>query len=338
MSAPQRIVIAGAGVMGLAIAWALRGLPNVDGARITIVERSHPGAGASWAGGGILWPLPPDVIDPRIAPLLTRSLELYPAWCEGLAAASGVDPEYWACGARHVRGDSHTDGRRQDIRELQQVAQVRNPRLLQALVGAARAAGIEIIEDNEVTGWTLIDGRVRAAQTTRGDLACDALVLATGAWSGRLLDLGVRPVKGQMLLYRGEAGQLTQIVIGDEIYLVPRRDGHVLVGSTVEDVGFDTSTSKAVREQLHAAALALWPPLADLPMVRQWAGLRPGAPPQGRPLIGPVTGVPGLYVCTGHFRIGLTLAPASAELMAALLGGANMPIDPALYRLSTGSI
>lgn len=324
MRAPQRIVIAGAGVMGLAIAWALRD----SGARITLVERRHPGAGASWAGGGILWPLPPDIIDPRIAPLLTRSLELYPAWCEALTAASGEPTEYWACGARHVRGDQ--------IRELPQVAQVRNPRLLRALVGAVREQGVAIVEDTEVSGWSLSDGRVRAAQTTRGEIVCDALVLATGAWSDKLLKVGVRPVKGEMLLYKGESGgepgRLAQILISDDVYLVPRRDGHILVGSTVEDAGFDTSVSAAVRERLHAAAVALWPPLASLPLIRHWAGLRPGAPPQGRPLIGPVPEVPGLQVCTGHFRIGLTLAPASAELLVAQMTGGSTRVDPLLYQ------
>ncbi|TJY62071.1 FAD-dependent oxidoreductase [Sinimarinibacterium sp. CAU 1509] len=321
MNAEADIVIVGAGVVGLSIAWSLRD----SGAKIVVIDRQQPGQGASWAGGGILWPLPPDHIDPVIEPLLTRSLSLYPRFCAQIHELTGIDPQYWACGARYV-----ADGREQ---AFPQIGQIRNPRLLQSLAEAVRRSGIEIIADVEATGWISAGGSLRGIRTSVGDFACRKAVLAAGAWSAKLLDLPVRPIKGEMVLLRAAPGELEEIVIGSDVYLVPRRDGLVLVGSTLEDVGFDTTPTEHNRDWLLGRARQLHAGVDRWPIERHWAGLRPGVG-EGYPIISGVPSMAGLYCCTGHYRIGLTLAPASAERIAGLMLGTiqSNPAGPFEYR------
>ncbi|WP_043112039.1 NAD(P)/FAD-dependent oxidoreductase, partial [Solimonas flava] len=307
MNLPERVdvAIAGGGVIGLACAEAL----SRRGFTVAVFERAEFGRAASWAGGGMLCPLPPDHCPPALRPLLDESLALYPAWCERLQRESGIDPEYWACGADYFPGD----GRHL---EYPAMAQVRNPRLLRALAETLRRRGVVLAAQTEVQGWIESDGVLRGVRTARGDVACRAAVLAAGAWSAPLGAPGVGPAKGQMLLAAGAPGQLLRLRIGADVYLIPRRDGHILIGSTVEDAGFDTTPTPEARERLLMRATKLWPPLAGLPIVGHWAGLRPRFDAD-LPLLGPAPDRPGLYLATGHFRIGLTLAPASAERVAA---------------------
>lgn len=140
------------------------------------------------------------------------------------------------------------------------------------------------------------------------------------------------PVLGQMLLYRMEPGWLTTMVLHKGRYAIPRRDGHVLVGSTLEQRGFDKAVTAEAQRELRAAAEQMLPALRDVAPVRQWAGLRPGAP-DGVPLMGRVPGHEKLWLCAGHFRNGLVLSPASAQLMADLLLGREPAIDPVPYFL-----
>lgn len=276
------IRIVGGGVIGLATAWEL----VQRGARVEVFDAPAGTRQASWAGGGILSDLPPGSADVRLRALLDDSLARYPAWCETLREASGIDPQYWRCGA-YVDGGWHAD-----------IAQVRNPRLLKALQQALRLRGVAIHE--------------RAAAVD----ASVVTVIAAGAWSAQLLPpLPVQPVKGEMLLYRAAPGLLNHIVLDGDFYLVPRRDGRILAGSTVEDSGFDVQPTAAARTLLHRKACALLPALASMSIENHWVGLRPGSP-QGLPIIGKVKGVANLYCNTGHFRLGITLAPASAARLA----------------------
>jgi glycine oxidase len=133
-----------------------------------------------------------------------------------------------------------------------------------------------------------------------------------------------------MLLLRGVPGRLRQVVVRDRCYLIPRADGHVLVGSTMEEAGFDSGTTEEAREDLRAFATGLMPELGNLAVERHWAGLRPGSP-EGVPFVGPVPGVAGLYLNTGHFRNGFATGPASARLVTDLLLGRAPSLDPAPY-------
>jgi glycine oxidase len=215
------------------------------------------------------------------------------------------------------------------------VAQVRNPRLVRAVRHAVVKQGGLIEEGCEVTELLVRGGRVAGVRTTRGDFSADVVVMAAGAWSGRLLaELAIRPeirpVRGQMLLFRGPPGLVSRIILGPRHYVIPRRDGRVLVGSTMEEVGFDAGTTAAAKEELLAAAVGLVPALAACELERHWAGLRPGSP-DGVPYIGEHPEVAGLYLNSGHFRNGVVMAPASARLLADLVLGRAPILDPAAY-------
>lgn len=163
----------------------------------------------------------------------------------------------------------------------------------------------------------------------------DKVLLAAGAWSGELLkplglELPVVPVKGQMILYKCAADFLPRMVLAKGRYAIPRRDGHILIGSTLEHSGFDKTPTDEAQESLRASAAELLPELADMQPVAHWAGLRPGSP-EGIPYIGPVPGFDGLWLNTGHYRNGLVLAPASCRLLADLMSGREPIIDPAPY-------
>lgn len=302
------VVVVGGGVIGLACAERISRLGGIRPERIALIERGSLGrASASWAGGGMLCPLPPDECPEPIRELYERSLALYPGWCAALREESGIDPEYWQCGALYRK-----DGREQ---HLDWLAQVRNPRLLQALIAVLRRRGVRLIEGCALQSWIVEDGVLRGLRSSLGEIRCTQAVLAAGAWSGALGAEGITPAKGQMLLLRAAPGALAQIIIGEGGYLIPRRDGGVLVGSTVEEVGFDELPSAQALELLRARAQRLWPAAAALPLERHWAGLRPK--PQGEaPLLGPHPQIRNLLLATGHFRIGITLAPASAERIA----------------------
>jgi glycine oxidase len=171
--------------------------------------------------------------------------------------------------------------------------------------------------------------------TPHGTFAADSFIVCTGAWSGDLLaPLGLRPeispVKGQMLLFRARPGVVRTIHLAADRYAIPRRDGRVLFGSTVEHAGFDKSTSEEARKELHAIAVARYPALAACEIENHWAGLRPGSP-SGIPFIGPHPALANLYVNAGHFRNGIVLGPASARLAADLVLGRGPDVDPAPY-------
>ena len=216
------------------------------------------------------------------------------------------------------------------------VAQVRNPRLVSALRAAVMQLGGVIRENCPATGVLTQGKRVKAVQTHSETFPADSVVLATGAWSGIALPglAGVphiRPIRGQMLLFKLAPGMLDTILYRKGLYLIPRRDGHVLVGSTLEDAGFDKTTDQATRQRLHSEAAELLPALAGLEPVQHWAGLRPGSP-DNLPVIDRHPDFDNVFVNAGHYRYGVTLAPASAELLVDLMEGNTPSLDPAPYR------
>jgi glycine oxidase len=219
---------------------------------------------------------------------------------------------------------------------LPEVAQVRNPRLVAALRTAVVRRGGTIHEQCPATGVLTQGERVTAVQTAAEAFPADQVVLASGAWSGTGLTglaavPNIRPIRGQMLLFKLAPGVLGSILYRDGLYLIPRRDGHVLVGSTLEDAGFDKSTDTDTRQRLHAEAAELLPALAALQPVQHWAGLRPGSP-DNIPVIGRHPDFDNVFVNTGHYRYGVTMAPASAELLVDVMDGRTPALDAAPYR------
>ena len=218
---------------------------------------------------------------------------------------------------------------------LPTVAQVRNPRLLHSATGAIQTLGGNLLPDCKIADLITDGRRVLAAQSGAHQYQADAFVLATGAWAG--LSLGqpaaipnIRPVRGQMLLYAPGSHQLGHILYRDGVYLVPRRDGHLLVGSSVEDAGFDAATSDEVLRRLQQSACALLPELQAHSPIQSWAGLRPGSP-DNIPLIDRHPDFDNLWIHTGHFRYGVTMAPASSRLLVELILGEAPSLDPAPY-------
>ena len=354
------VLVVGGGVVGLLSAWSL----GQEGLRVTLVERGETGREASWAGGGIVSPLYPWRYGRAVANLAHWSQDFYPSLGLRLLEDTGVDPEVHVTGLYWLDLDdqaealawARTNGlplHEVDISAVHDavpalgagfsralympgVANVRNPRLTRSLREALlRLPNVELREACEVRGFIAQAGGIRGVRTDQGELYADAVVLAAGAWSGELLaglglELPVAPVKGQMILYRCAADFLSSMVLAKGRYAIPRRDGHILVGSTLEHAGFDKTPSDDALASLRASAEELLPALVGQAPVRHWAGLRPGSP-EGIPFIGPVPGHAGLWLNTGHYRNGLVLAPASCRLLLDLMLKREPIIDPQPY-------
>lgn len=349
-------IIIGAGVAGCAIALELAN----QGARIQLVDQGGLGQESSWAGGGILYPLLPWDYAEAVNHLVQRSIALFPAWAKELHSASGIDPEYRRCGMlvlppfstakAHAWCDTHATrlemaGTWKIIPELAadeealwlpDVAQARNPRLLKALRRRLELLGVQINEHTEVTGWQSDGTVITGVQSNHGMLQAEQYIVTSGAWSRQLLgqhalNLDIRPILGQMLLFKTAPGTLRSIILKNGIYLIPRLDGHILAGSTLEDVGFDKATTEEAKAMLYAQATGILPLLKQARLVRHWAGLRPGSP-DNIPTIDRHPQLDNLYINSGHFRYGVTMAPASAEIMANLILGRPQAMDIAPYR------
>lgn len=326
------IIVIGAGAVGCLTALELRR----RGATVTLLERNTSGSEASWAGGGILFPLLPWHYREEVNQLALAGAGRYAALSAELHQATGIDPEYRVSGMRvlpEFGGKPALDwcaahGVKAELSEnalwLPEVAQVRNPRLLQALRRQLEIDGVALCEQVEVSSFTTTNHNVTALQTMSGDnLHADRYVVAAGAWSQQMLgglaaNLRVSPMRGQMLLYWLAPGTLREIMYHEDFYLIPRRDGHILAGSTVEDVGFDKTTTQEAALDLHRKAVALLPALHRQAPVKHWSGLRPGSP-DNIPTIGRHPELENLWLNTGHFRYGVTMAPASAEKLADLM-------------------
>lgn len=328
------VLVIGAGAVGCLSAMAL----VKRGARVTLVDRGELGMESSWAGGGILFPLLPWQYSEAVNRLALAGAAFYPALAEELCTATGIDPEYTVSGML-IHPDFDIEAARQwcsghgviaELHEgklwLPQVGQARNPRLMQALRARLEGCGVRIVENTELVPLQ-VDGESIAAWNDTGGqrYQADAFVLTAGAWSrgllgGHALDIRIKPMRGQMLLYRLAPGALQHILYSEDFYLIPRRDGHILAGSTVEDVGFDKSSTPQAAADLRHKASRLLPALADAPVVKHWSGLRPGSP-ENIPTIARHPSFDNLYLNAGHFRYGVTMAPASAEMLADLMAG-----------------
>nr|WP_277053296.1 glycine oxidase ThiO [Pseudomonas thermotolerans] len=353
-------IVVGGGAIGLLSSFLLAR----SGASVQLVEAGVTGREASWAGGGIVSPLYPWRYSPAVTALAHWSQDFYPQLGQELLAATGVDPEVQVTGLYWLDLDDEAEALAWARREgrplaavgmdavyravpvlgpgysralyMAEVANVRNPRLTRSLREALlRMPNVTLREQCPVEGFLREGDRVVGVRTAQGELRAERVVVSAGAWSGELLaglgiELPVEPVKGQMILFKCAADFLPSMVMAKGRYAIPRRDGHILVGSTLEYAGFDKTPTGEALASLRASAIELLPALAEAEVVRHWAGLRPGSP-EGIPYIGPVPGFEGLWLNCGHFRNGLVLAPASCRLLADLLLGRAPIIDPAPY-------
>jgi glycine oxidase len=357
------ITIIGGGVSGLLTAREFA----LEGAQVAVIEKNRLGQESSWAGGGILLPLYPWRQDEAISTLTLFSQSLYPQLTQELFSATGIDPEWQKSGLLITKNpdiecalhwcQKHKIPVAQPPAEslaqfntdehnplwLPEIAHVRNPRLLKALCDDLARRGVAFFEQCEFRDVEIRNNRIAAIKTSTGDTAVKHVVIATGAWSGGLwqnlfttaahLQVAIRPVKGQMLLYDGPPGLLETMILDGDRYLIPRRDGKILAGSTVEHNGFDKTVSAEARRQLNEFAVALFPALQNLPLINHWAGLRPGTG-HGVPYIDNHPEIENLSINAGHFRNGLVMGPASARLLAALVTGRQPPFSPAPFKIS----
>jgi glycine oxidase len=354
-----KIVVVGGGIIGCATAYELM----KAGCAVTLLERSTPGAEASSAAAGVLSPLA-YASHPPTSRLVLASWRLYPAVVRELAAATGIDVELstrgtihplftveevreaaalaeWAI-ARRVGVDAWDAA---DLRAREPALSTRvrgamfvkgdhwinNQRLVVAYAQAAVAAGVSLVSGCAVSRVLVEDGRARGVLADGDRYEGDAVVLAAGAWSGALAAsfggrLPVEPRRGQMVALGHVPPVIGHCIHANDVYLVPRPSGELLIGATVERVGFQRAVTAQGIAGLLRAAIDVVPALAALPITRTWFGFRPWAP-DGRPVLGPWPGIDNLWVATAHYREGILLAPITARLLTEWIVGGAPSID-----------
>lgn len=329
------VIIVGAGAVGCLTAMEL----VKRGAKVTLVDRGEPGMESTWAGGGILFPLLPWNYRDEVNQLALGGARAYPELAELLKRETGIDPEYTVSGMlihdiqRSADVATALDwcaqhAIRHELRDQQlylpDVAQIRNPRLAHALLRWLEQHQVTITSQTTISSIVKNTAMVTGLMTSDGQLLKAAhIVITAGAWSKGILgsdapEIELKPMRGQMLLYKLPENTLQHIVYKNNFYLIPRRDGHILAGSTVEDVGFDKSTTSHAVAELQQKAADCFPALRDISPVQQWSGLRPGSP-DNIPVIQRHATLSNLWLNTGHFRYGVTMAPASAGMLADLM-------------------
>ncbi|MGE8653112.1 MAG: glycine oxidase ThiO [Acinetobacter gandensis] len=350
----MHIAIIGAGVSGL-----LTALELVErGYTVTLFDQQQTGSAASWAGGGILSPMYPWRYPQEVNALARYGKQGYLKWNEKLKPVTGIDFEIHETGMLIFDEDDfeigldyahqHLDPMQQaeylqheQIEQVNslvspqlqhaiyfpQLANVRNPRLLQSLKSYLQQHPNVIIHEHcPVTDLNTQQQRLVAIRTADGQQHfADQYVLATGAWSAKWskqleIEIPVQPVQGQMLLFKTPIDWLPTMCMNKVMYLIPRQDGHVVCGSSMRQCGFDTQTTNETLQHIQQACFEMVPELAKFPIVKSWAGLRPSSP-EGIPYIGQIPQFDNLWANFGHFRNGLCMGPASAQLLAELIMG-----------------
>jgi len=354
-------IIVGGGAIGLLTARQLF-LAGVD---VLLLEKGLLGGESSWAGGGIVSPLYPWRYDDAVNVLAERSKKIYPELTKTLLEETASDCELinsglftvikegqdeilswansWSVEASYIDDVKSIHEIERSVGDvvdkgiwMPDIMQIRNPKLVKALKASFDHLSIPYLEHTGVEEVIVEDKKVTGVRTGEQTFLADKVIIASGAWSAQFSvtesSVDVLPVKGQMIMYKGEPDLVKRIVLSEGHYVIPRKDGRILAGSTLEKIGFDKSVSTEALDELHKAAVELVPLLDDLPVERQWAGLRPGTE-KGIPYICQHDDVDGLYVHAGHFRNGIVLGAASAELMADIVLGRKPWCDVTPYAM-----
>ncbi len=341
------VIVVGGGIIGLSLAWELR----KQGATVLVVERGEPGHEASRAAGGMLANCA-DETPAALQPLANASAEMYPEFMHQLQDESGMNVDLRSDGTlllvpsgddkKNIPGSIPLcpplaelepalagEGKRAFLLKERSVC----PRALtEAALKAARHHGADVSSGARVLSVDVLDGHVTGVTTEKTSYHAPNIVNCAGAWAGMIgpCPLPTRPVKGQMICFAMPARELLRHVVrAPEIYLIPRSDGRLLAGATVEEAGFDKRTTPDTIQHLRRAAISMLPALGNAHVLEDWAGLRPGTP-DGLPILG-ATSIPGYFVATGHFRDGILLAPVTARIMAGVVGGVRSEYDLAPF-------
>jgi glycine oxidase len=340
------VAIAGAGLIGASIGFELA----QAGLRVAIFDRQQPGEGASWAAAGILSPAPENAATISMVPLGRASLALYPEFVAAILEISSQDVGYRAKGTvealfsgdvqaklntivalHHGLGLLAEPLNADDARELEPAlsseleaavlrpdeASVDNRALTRAVAIAATQTGVKIFAGRHVQGIRQDGGRCTGLIVDCEKIEARWTVIAAGCHSTEIEGVAnyapVRPAKGQMIALRAKNASIERVLWSEQVYLVPRNDGRIVAGATVEYVGFDKEVTAGGLQKILDGAIEIAPALADSKIEETWAGLRPDSPDH-LPIIGPA-GLDGLLIATGHFRSGILLAPVTARLI-----------------------
>jgi len=343
------VVIAGGGIVGVSLAREV----HKHGASVLIVERGEPGREASHAAAGMLAYCDP-VLPQPLERLARASAGLYPEFVHEIEDESGMHVDLRtegtiACFEQPPEGDAARYISAGEWRALaaDEIARLEpqlecsgktaywtpegsvDPRaLVAASVKAAKHRGVDFASGSAVTEVEVEGASAVAVKTGKTRYAAGMVVNCCGAWAGQIppLPFPTRPIKGQMLcVVTPQHGLVNHVVRAPEVYVVPRKDGRVLIGSTLEDAGFDKRVDPNTIQRLHQEAAQLIPELGEARMLETWAGLRPGTP-DAAPLLG-ATAVANYFVAAGHYRDGILLAPVTALLMAQVVRGAKPDFD-----------
>jgi glycine oxidase len=360
----NQVIIIGAGIIGMLTARILK----KSGVSVTIIEQGYAGKESSWAGGGIISPLYPWRYSEPVTQLALWGQGHYPDVLEAVRVNSGIDPEYSQSGLLYLDIEDELSQAEQwehqhgypfqqfsgdalkavepglNVSGAQSgwltdtIGQVRNPRLVAALREDLLQLGVIIEQHTEAQSFIAEAGVVKGVVTNKGNFSGDRVVVAGGAWSARLLEQWgqmpkIAPVKGQMIVFKAVPGVVSRIVLSKGRYVIPRKDGRVVVGSTLEFNDFDKTTSDDVLQELKQEACRIIPALAHYPVEKQWAGLRPGSI-DGVPYIGEHPQLKNLYLNAGHFRNGVVIGLASCQLLVDQLLGQTPILDPTPYQLT----
>lgn len=360
----MHIAIIGAGISGLLTALEL----VEQGCTVSIFDQQHAGKAASWAGGGILSPMYPWRYPQAVNHLAQFGKELYQQWNETLQPITGIDFQIHETGMlifdeddfniglnykqQHQEPMQHCEYLQQEqlkkvnphISEqfkhaiyFPQLANVRNPRLLKSIIHYLKQHPlIQFHENTWIDKFEKNAQSIQFIQTQSGQkIYADHYVIATGAWSDHWskqlkFNIPVQPVQGQMLLFKTPENWLPTMCMNKVMYLIPRVDGHVVCGSSMDNIGFDQRPSVQTQQNIFKACIEIVPELADFPIVKQWAGLRPSSP-TGIPYIGNMPELDNLWANFGHYRNGLCMGPASARLLRQLILKQPTLVDPTPY-------
>ena len=345
-------VIIGGGIIGSAIALSLR----KRGEQVTIVSRQQ-GEAAAFAAGGMIAPQAEAIPPSPLLDLSLRSRQFYPDWISELEDMTGLNTGYVPCGILapvYDLKETQTSPSVEPATWLEQSdlefyqpglgkevkgawwypedAQVDNRALMKTLTAAAKEMGVTLREGVTVKGIQKQKGEITKLRTTAGDIKADTYVLATGSWVKELLPLPVRPIKGQMMSLRMPEPPypIQRVLFGPNTYLIPREDGRLIVGATVEDVGWTDKNTPLGIKTLSDRAIRLYPNLAEWSIEETWWGYRPTTPDE-LPILGQ-SDYENLFLATGHHRHGILLAPITAELIADLI--CQQKADPLLAHFS----
>jgi glycine oxidase len=341
------VIIVGGGVIGLSLAWKLKG-HRLD---VLVVEKQEPAREATYAAGGMIASCDPN-IPPCLRPLVDASAQMYPTFVHELQdeASQSVDLRDTGTIAYFGGGDgTECPGSRQiadaEVSQLEPLLMRQasawllpersvDPRALgQALIKAAKHRGVDFVTGSPVLEVVATEGRASGVKTAHSHYGAGIVVNCSGAWAADIppVLIPTRPVKGQMVCLVPQAGTpytgplIQHVIRTPEVYIIPRSDGRILLGATVEEAGFDKRVDPVTIQRLRQAGVDAVPALANMRIHDAWAGLRPGTP-DNLPILGETT-LPGYFAATGHYRDGIMLAPITAQVTASLITGCGSASD-----------